>query len=240
MKPAFLLGASAAFLVAPVIYWRGAAILDPQRMFGGATLPLPAEIVIWCAAAAALLAPLLVARRLRLITDSARLLMGLIGTGMASGIGATMTNLTGDPMPVRILAPVSMLAVLGWSWTHRACYRAEPLARVVSRYSNVLIFIGFFFLLWAAVDVAFRKRMLDPEFGSSTTTFVIFTKTFLGIAALVVARLRSTASHYARSATQVLSVAFLGFFPLGSLVGLYWVLRVRRRERRVDPDTQAA
>jgi hypothetical protein len=240
MKPAFSLGASTAFLVIPVIYWHGTALLDLQGKFIGATIPLSAEIVIWCAAAAVLLAPVFIARRLHFISDSARLLMGLIGSGIAAFIGVILTNITGDLIPIRILAPASMLAVLGWSWTHRACYQAEPISRVVSRYNNVLIFSGIFFLLWATVDVAFRKRTLEPEFGSSTTTFVIFINTFLGIAALTVARLRIGASRYARSATQVLSVALLISFPLGSLVTLYWILGVRRRELGPGPNTQAA
>jgi hypothetical protein len=216
------------------------ALLSFEWTLPSSAIPDSARIVIWCAGAAALMAPFPISRRLHSTAEPIRLLIALVSTGVASSIGVALMIITGDLMPIRIFAPASMLAVLGWSWTYRACFRSELLTLVVSRYTKTLVFIGIVSLLWATIDVAVWVRAQDSELAYSPTALVIFCFALLGVAALAVTRLRKTAPHYARSATQVLSGALLFFIPFGSLAALYWILRVRRREQGPGPNTQAA
>ncbi len=239
MNPVALLALAAALFAAPAVYLLVASLVSHQGALPSATLPRSAEITIWSVGVAALVVPFTISRLMASSPDSVRLLIALVISVAASVVGLTLTLVTGEAVPVRILAPASMIAVLGWSRAYRSCFRANPLMHVVSRYTTVLVVVAAFSLVWAAFRLAFWERAVDSDIGPGPDGFMIFLEGSVGIAGLAVAHLRRSASPYARPATQVLSVIFFFVLPLGFLAALYWLFRVRPRELQSSRSTPA-
>lgn len=104
----------------------------------------------------------------------------------------------------------------------------EPLKGAVSlRYTVVLVCYGFFSLLvaaalkWSALD-----RVHDPNIH-----FVLYLHLIFGVAALLVALLRWTKGVQSLPASTGLSIALAAALPLGTVIFLYWLFRVRPAER---------
>jgi hypothetical protein len=74
----------------------------------------------------------------------------------------------------------------------------------------------------------------DPD-ARWALTFVMRIEAFLGIVAAVVVALRTRGSVYAYPATASLSWVLLFSFPIGTAFFVYWVWKVRPRERLHDP-----
>jgi hypothetical protein len=189
--------------------------------------------MLWAAGGASLLVPFAFAWLLRSSGRAARLLLVLAITVAASVFGLVLSFTTGRLAPVRILGIASMLAMLGWSWAYRECFRAEPLAHVVSRYTTVLFVVGAVSLGFAAFRAAAWDRFAAAAStgGPAGSAFLLFSDTAVGVAALSTARLRQLSSPYARSATDVLAWALLLVPFLGTLSSIYWIFAVRKREQ---------
>jgi hypothetical protein len=206
LKPVTLLAAATALFVAPATYLLVTSLLVHQGELPSATIPRSAEIAIWCLGGSALLGPFAISRPMTASPASVRLLIALVVSVAASTMGLSLTLLTGSTAPMLILAPASMLAVLGWSWVYRACFRALPPLHVVSRYTALIVIVAALSLVWAALSVGFWQRTVDPDIGPGPEGFSVFFEASLGVAGLAVAHLRRRASPYARPATQVFSV----------------------------------
>jgi hypothetical protein len=187
--------------------------------------------VIWAAGGASLLVPFAISIILRSSERAARLLLVLAITVAASLFGLVLSFTTGRLAPVRILGIASMLAMLGWSWAYRECFRAEPLAHVVARYTTVLLVVGAVSLAFAAFRAAAWNRFAASVGGPAIGGFMLLSDAVVGVAALSTARLRKSRSPYARPATEVLSWALLLVPFLGTLSSLYWIFAVRKQER---------
>jgi len=231
VSPTLLLAIAAALFVAPAAYLLAVSMASQQGSLGGATLSGTAETAIWAAGGASLLAPFAIRRFLRSSERATRLLLILVLTVSASVFGCVLSFATGRVAPVRVLGVGSMLGILSWSGVYRECFRADPLERIVSRYTTVLIVFGAISLAFAAFRAALWDYAATPSGGSASSGFMIFIDTTVGVAALSTARLRKLGSAYAQSATRVLSWALLPIPLLGSLTSLYWIFAVRKRER---------
>ena len=231
MSPTKLLASAAALFVAPAIFVLLASLLNQQGSLGVATLSGTAETVIWTFAGASLLSPLVIRRFLRPSERATQLLLILVVTVAASVFGLVLGFTSGRLVAVQSLSLVSMLAVLGWSWVFRECFRASSLECVTFRYTTILIVLGVVFLAFAFLRAALWANTAASPSGPASTGFAIFVDTVVGIAALGTAWLRRVQSAYARSASQVLSWALLPIPLLGTLTSLYWIFAVRKREQ---------
>ncbi len=231
MSPTLLLAIAAALFVAPAIYVLTASMLSHQGSLGGANLSGNAEALIWAAGVASLLAPFAMSRFLRSSERATQLLQILVVAVTASIFGLVLSFTTGSLAPVRALGVASMLAILGWSWAYRECFRGNPLDHVATRYTTVLILLGAVCLTFASFRAALWGHAASSAGGPASSGFMIFIDATVGVAAFSTARLRKLGSAYARSATKVLSWALLPLPLLGTLTSLYWIFAVRKREQ---------
>jgi hypothetical protein len=231
MSPTLLLAIAVALFIAPAIYILTASTLSHQGSLGGVTLPAAAQAVIWAAGAISLLAPLAIPRLLRTAESSTQLILILVVTVAASVFGLVLTFATGHLAPVQMLSLASMLAILGWAWVFRECFRAQPLEYVAPRYTIVLILLAVVSLAFAALRGALWDQADPSPTGPASSGFMIFIDAVVAAAALSTAQLRRLGSAYARPATQVLSWALLLIPLIGTLTALYWIFAVRKREQ---------
>jgi hypothetical protein len=240
MDPTLVLGVAAALFAAPAIYMLSASMLSQQSLLGGAPISDSAQVAIWCAGGACLVAPLAFPMLLRSFARSTQLILALVVAVAASVLGLVLTFATGNLAPVRVFGVASMLAILGWSWAFRECFRAPPIEQVVTRYTTVLLFVGAVSLLFAAFRVARWEHFANSTGGHPLSAFTIFADSVVGIATLSVARLRKLGSPYARPGTIVLSWTLLGIPLLGTLAAVYWLIAARRQEQLVSSSAHAA
>ena len=237
MKPTGLLSISVGLLVVPAIYMLVAVLLAQQGALGAAPISARTLALLWCAGLACLLVPLAFPRGLASLARSTRLVLAVVVSVGATFFGLVLTFATGRLAPLWLLGAGSMLAILTWSFAFRDCLRAEPLARIVSRYTTALFALAALSLISAAVR-ALRWDPTASDLDLASSAFLIFGDACVAIAASCTARLRQRGSPYARPATTVLSWALLGVPVLGTAVGVYWLVAVRRQER--DSAAQSA
>lgn len=112
---------------------------------------------------------------------------------------------------------------------------AQTAAPFVRGYTIALAVLAVLFVANALSILALRD---SPSTSAETVPLLTFVAEFaliVGALVALVVVLRVRASHYARGATAVLSCFLAVYFPLGTGYFLYWLLRVRRRERGALP-----
>jgi hypothetical protein len=231
LSPTVLLAIAAALFVAPAIYVLTASMLNQQGHLVALGFSRTSEAIIWAAGGISLLAPFAIRRIIDSSNRTTQLLLILVVTVAASVFGFVLSFTTGRVAPVLILSVASMLALLGWSSVYRVCFRADPLEHAEPRYTIVLIALGAVCLAFAAFRAALWNHSATSSGGTTSSGFMIFIDTAVGVSALLTARLRKLGSVYARSATRVLSWALLSIPFLGTLTSLYWIFAVRKREQ---------
>jgi len=239
-SPTLLLAIAAALFVAPAIYVLTAAMLSQQGALGDVTISGALELAIWSASGAFLLAPFAIPRLLRSFARSVQLLLALVVSVGACVPGLVLTFVTGHRAPVRALGAASMLAILGWTWGFRECFKAGRIESIAPRYTTILALVGVISLLFVVFRVASWDRAVESGGGVAASGFLNFVDTTVGIASLSVARPRHLNSAYARPTTEVLSWALLGIPLLGTFAALYWLFAVRRQEQMIATSAHAA
>lgn len=216
--------------MAPATFMLVIETMARQGTLVRAAIPDAGKIGLWCAAGAALLAPLAIHWHTRSSVPAARLLPILTISVLASVFGAALSMTTGQVGPTRLLGFATMLSILGWSQVYRECFRGDPLGCVSTRFTIALALLGLSNLAYACLRIAVGIRTDAPKPLTEPLAFMIFFDIVAGTASLLTARLRRTNSPYARSATITQTLLQVQHPILGTLVSLYWLLVLRKQE----------
>lgn len=185
-----------------------------------------ATAVSWGLSLAIISSALVVPKVLRAFQRTNQLLVALVLTYVATVPVVYVSFQSADWSPTGFIGVLGMVVVLALVAAYRDCFRTDPPEGLDARYTRILVAVGSVRLAFSALRVA---AVSGDLYG--VNAYVVFMDITIALGVLSVAWLRSTRSTYARCASGTVGWVLLPIPFLPTLSSLYWIFRVRHRER---------